>query len=203
MGGMRESGPVPFCEEADDDWEKYKAIKEEDVKNAPKTKKSDGSWWMSFTDFVLQFDRVVINKNPMKKFKESIYLSEECSALFFRWNPTEGPFIVIPSSDGEERLFGYRLTVFSNNPVEMVRLDEAKNQAIIGRWERRTSAQAGATSTRRIRNPSQTSFLPSKSITLETTLGGEKTAVERRISNYAQHLRIQSSGFLHFVSEVR
>lgn len=50
----------PFCEEADD-WEKYKAVKE-DVKNAPKTKKSDGSWWMSFTDFVLQFDRVSVNK---------------------------------------------------------------------------------------------------------------------------------------------
>lgn len=50
----------PFCEEADD-WEKYKAVKE-DVKNAPKTKKSDGSWWMSLSDFMLQFDRVVVNK---------------------------------------------------------------------------------------------------------------------------------------------
>ncbi len=50
----------PFCEEADD-WEKYKAVKE-DVKNAPKTKKSDGSWWMSLSDFILQFDRVVVNK---------------------------------------------------------------------------------------------------------------------------------------------
>ena len=50
----------PFCEEADD-WEKYKAVKE-DVKNAPRTKKSDGSWWMSFSDFLVQFDKVAVNK---------------------------------------------------------------------------------------------------------------------------------------------
>ena len=50
----------PFCEEADD-WEKYKAVKE-NVKSAPKTKKSDGSWWMSLNDFMLQFDRVVVYK---------------------------------------------------------------------------------------------------------------------------------------------
>jgi calpain, invertebrate len=58
-----------------------------------------------------------------EKFKESVYASEDCSALLFKWNPTEGPFILIPSSDGEERLFPYRLTIYSNNPVEMVRLD--------------------------------------------------------------------------------
>ena len=34
----------------------------EDVKNAPRTKKSDGSWWMSFTDFLIQFDKVAVNK---------------------------------------------------------------------------------------------------------------------------------------------
>lgn len=63
-----------------------------------------------------------------------MYLSEEFSALFFRWNPTEGPFIIIPSSDGEERVFSYKLTIFSNNPVEMIRLDESKNQVMIGKW---------------------------------------------------------------------
>ncbi len=49
-----------FCEEADD-WEKYKAIKE-DVKTAVKTKKSDGSWWMSFTDFLTQFNKALVCK---------------------------------------------------------------------------------------------------------------------------------------------
>lgn len=50
----------PFCQEADD-WEKYKAVKE-DVKNVVKTKKADGSWWMNLTDFLMQFDKVLINK---------------------------------------------------------------------------------------------------------------------------------------------
>ena len=37
---------------------------------------------------------------PHEKFKESGYSGEECSALLFKWNPTEGPFILVPSSDG-------------------------------------------------------------------------------------------------------
>lgn len=69
-----------------------------------------------------------------------MYASEECSALFFKWNPTEGPFIIIPSSDGEERVFSYRLTIFSNNPVEMIKLDEPKNQVAIGKWEKDITA---------------------------------------------------------------
>jgi hypothetical protein len=32
------------------------------LKNAQKTKKIDGSWWMSFTDFVQQFQEVAISK---------------------------------------------------------------------------------------------------------------------------------------------
>lgn len=75
-----------------------------------------------------------------EKFKESGYFNEEVSALFFKWNPTEGPFIIIPSSDGEERVFSYKLTIFSNSPVEMVRLDDNKNQVAMGRWEKDISA---------------------------------------------------------------
>jgi calpain, invertebrate len=52
-----------------------------------------------------------------EKYKESGYYSEDVSALFFKWSPTEGPFILIPSSDDVERVFSYKLTIFSNNPV--------------------------------------------------------------------------------------
>jgi len=52
----------------------------------------------------------------------------------------EGPFILIPSSDGEERVFGYKLTIYSNSPVEMLRLNDVKNQVAIGRWEKDISA---------------------------------------------------------------
>ena len=36
---------------------------------------------------------------PTEKFKESTYLGDEASALFFKWNPTEGPFTIIPTVD--------------------------------------------------------------------------------------------------------
>ena len=34
----------------------------EDVKGAVKTKKADAAWWMSFTDFLLQFDTIALAK---------------------------------------------------------------------------------------------------------------------------------------------
>jgi hypothetical protein len=34
-----------------------------------------------------------------EKFKESTYFSEEIAAQYFHYNPTEGPFIIIPSLD--------------------------------------------------------------------------------------------------------
>jgi len=34
-----------------------------------------------------------------EKFKEATYSNDEVCALFFRWNPTEGPFTIIPSMD--------------------------------------------------------------------------------------------------------
>ena len=77
---------------------------------------------------------------PQEKFKESCYFSEDVSSLFFKYNPTEGPFIIIPSSDGEERIFGYKLTIFSNNPVDLVRLDDNRNQVVIGKWEKDITA---------------------------------------------------------------
>lgn len=47
---------------------------------------------------------------------------------------------MIPSSDGEERVFSYKLTIFSNSPVDMIRLDDSKNQVMIGKWEKDISA---------------------------------------------------------------
>ena len=45
-----------------------------------------------------------------EKFKESTYFSEEISALYFHFNPTEGPFIIIPSLDQEDKPANYKLT---------------------------------------------------------------------------------------------
>lgn len=42
--------------------------------------------------------------------------------------------------DGEGRSVGYRLTIFSNNPVQLKRLDESTNAVLIGKWEKDLSA---------------------------------------------------------------
>ena len=52
-----------------------------------------------------------------EKFKESCYKNDEVASLFFSWNPTEGPFIIIPTTDQEDKYAGYKLTIFSNHPV--------------------------------------------------------------------------------------
>lgn len=54
-----------------------------------------------------------------EKFKESTYAMDEVAALYFHWNPTEGPFIIIPSLEQVDKLSSYKMTIFSNNPVEL------------------------------------------------------------------------------------
>jgi calpain len=58
-----------------------------------------------------------------EKFKESTYSGEETSALFFKWNPTEDPFTIIPTVDLQGRTASCKLTIFCNNPIELSRLD--------------------------------------------------------------------------------
>ena len=48
--------------------------------------------------------------NLGEKFKESSYFSDEVAALYFHWNPTEGPFILVPSLDKPEKYASYKLT---------------------------------------------------------------------------------------------
>lgn len=43
--------------------------------------------------------KLQIGTKASDKFKESQYSNDDVCALFFYWNPTEGPFILIPSLD--------------------------------------------------------------------------------------------------------
>lgn len=74
--------------------------------------------------------KLLIGSN--EKFKQSTYFSEDVAALYFNYNPTEGPFIIIPSLDLPDKSANYRLTIYSNNPVELVKLDESKNAVLVG-----------------------------------------------------------------------
>lgn len=54
--------------------------------------------------------------------------------MYFNWNPTEGPFILIPSLDAPDKFCGYKLTIYSDQPVKLHRLNEDQNSVLIGRW---------------------------------------------------------------------
>jgi len=44
-----------------------------------------------------------LNILPNETYKESTYHNEEVAALYFFWNPTEGPFIIIPCLEEADR----------------------------------------------------------------------------------------------------
>lgn len=72
---------------------------------------------------------------PGEKFIESSFCSDEVAALYFFKNPTEGPFIIVPCFEKKDQNAPYRLTIHSNRPVDIRKLDEAKNAVLIGRWQ--------------------------------------------------------------------
>lgn len=49
---------------------------------------------------VLQRKLQIFNK---EYFKETVYHSDELSCLYFNFNPTDGPFIIVPSMDQEDK----------------------------------------------------------------------------------------------------
>lgn len=63
-----------------------------------------------------------------------MYINDDVSALYFNWNPTEGPFVIIPSLEQADKPCPFKLTIFSNNPVELKKLDERKNAVLVGEW---------------------------------------------------------------------
>lgn len=68
--------------------------------------------------------KLQIGNLPSDKFRESTYSNDDVCALYFHWNPTEGPFILIPSLDQLDKYSNYKLTLFSDQPVTLQRLDE-------------------------------------------------------------------------------
>jgi len=84
---------------------------------------------------------------PNEWYKESYYMSDEVAAFYAQFQPTEGPFIIVPSfaklgfqSDFvlTSKLF-ITLPVFSSNPVEVQQLDEAKNAVVSGKWTEKSA----------------------------------------------------------------
>lgn len=70
---------------------------------------------------------------------ESQFSSHDLAAMYFEFNPIEGPFIVVPSTDKEQATGEYRLTFYANTKIEVNELDTARNQVLISSWSKYNS----------------------------------------------------------------
>lgn len=69
-----------------------------------------------------------------ERYTVSKFKSIDVAAMYFFWNPTQGPFIVVPCLEEENKETKYTLTFYSNNKIDLQRLDEERNRVIIGLW---------------------------------------------------------------------
>lgn len=72
---------------------------------------------------------------PNEWFVESHYQHEEISCLYLKLEQNHGPFLIVPSLSTEGIQCSYSLTIYSNNPVTLDRLHDAKNIVISGDWK--------------------------------------------------------------------
>ena len=61
---------------------------------------------------------------PNEWYIESMFKNEEVAALYAHWQPTQGPFLIVPSLYKEDLVADFTLTIFSSNPVEVKKLEE-------------------------------------------------------------------------------
>ena len=61
------------------------------------------------------------------------------AALYAFYQPTQGPFIMIPSMSKEDIIAEFILTIFSSQPVEIQKLEDAKNVVLSGKWTEKSA----------------------------------------------------------------
>lgn len=76
---------------------------------------------------------------PQEFYKESTFSTNDIAAMYFNFLPIEGPFVIIPCLDKVNYQAKYKLTIFSNNPIEVKKLNDNKNAALIGDWNTYTA----------------------------------------------------------------
>lgn len=76
---------------------------------------------------------------PGEWYEETYYFSDDVAALYCFYQPTQGPFIIIPSMTKEEVTADFTLNIFSSQPVEIKKLEESRNAVIAGKWGDKTA----------------------------------------------------------------
>lgn len=76
---------------------------------------------------------------PGEWYEESYYKSEDVAAIYAFYQPTQGPFIIVPSMGKEEFTADFTLSIFSSHQVEIEKLEDSKNAVLSGKWTDKTS----------------------------------------------------------------
>lgn len=76
--------------------------------------------------FMIKFEPPTLEKLERKLqimqnewHEESSFRHDEVAAMYFHWQPTQGPFMVVPSLMKEDFFANFSLTIFSSAPVEL------------------------------------------------------------------------------------
>lgn len=64
---------------------------------------------------------------PNEWYQETFYGSDEHAALYAFYQPTQGPFIIVPSTTNQDIFPAYTLQVFSSQPVQIEKLEDSRN----------------------------------------------------------------------------
>jgi calpain len=86
---------------------------------------------------VLENKRRKLQIEPHEMYIESTFSSvgKDIAALYFNFLPIQGPFVITPCMDCPNKEAQFEMTIFSNHDLELERLDDRKNTALIGKWE--------------------------------------------------------------------
>lgn len=72
-------------------------------------------------------------------YTESSYQSDEVAALYAFYQPTQCPFVIVPSMQKEELTSDFTLTIFSSQHVDIQMLDESRNSVIASKWTEKSA----------------------------------------------------------------
>jgi len=75
---------------------------------------------------------------PGEWHQETYFRNDEVAALYDFYQPTQGPFIIVPSMAKEDIHADFTLTIFSSNHVEVIKLEDSQNAVISGKWTEKT-----------------------------------------------------------------
>lgn len=72
-------------------------------------------------------------------YEESYYKSDDVAALYSFYQPTQGPFIIVPSMAKDEFQSDFTLTIFSSQHVEVQKLEDNRNAVVSGKWTEKSA----------------------------------------------------------------